>query len=283
MSIVYLNGLLLPEEEARISPRDRGLLLGDSIFETMPVYSGRVFLLDRHLARLADSAAAVLLNLPCSSEDLVRAVTDTIEANGVAMGSVRLTVTRGVGPAGIDPLAETTPTVLVMTAAPRDLAPLKAAGVDVVISDVVRNLPAAVPCFAKTGNMLNNILGRAAASRAGAFEAVMLNTDGTVAEGTVSNVFAVIGGIVHTPPADGRILPGVTRGAVLEILSELNVAAVEQPFGMPELLSAEEIWLTNSLIEVLPVRSCAGRPLPGPWPVWQKVDAAYWAWVRRQC
>lgn len=283
MSLVFLNGALVPEAEARVSVRDRGFLYGDSVFETLPVYSGRVFLLAEHLARLTASASRILLPLPWTVEDLAQFVTATIGANSLDRGSLRLTVSRGTGPPGIDPLAQCQPTLVIAPAAARDHTVEREHGVAVVISSVPKASAEAIPADAKAGNWLNHILARRDAAEAGAFEALLLHADGSVAEGTVSNVFVARAGTVSTPPADGRILPGITRWAVLRLLAELGIPAEERVLLPADLRAADEVWITNSLIEILPVNRLDGVPLATRWPLCRHVRQAYADWVARDC
>jgi len=283
MSLVFLNGALVPEAEARVSVRDRGFLYGDSVFETLPVYSGRVFLLAELLSRLVASASRILLPLPWTVEELAQSVTVTIGANSLDRGSLRLTISRGTGPPGIDPLAHCQPTLVIAPAPARDHTTDRERGVAVVISSVPKASAEAIPADAKAGNWLNHILARRDASEAGAFEALLLHADGSVAEGTVSNAFAVRGGTVATPPADGRILPGITRWAVLRLLAELGIPAEERVLLPDDLHAADEVWITNSLIEILPACSLDGEPLASPWPLCRHVQQAYTDWVRREC
>ncbi len=282
MSMVYLNGSILAESEAKVSVNDRGFLYGHSVFETMPVYNYRVFRLDEHLERLERSARKALIELP-PLEALRAAVLMTVRVNLLQAGGLRLTVSAGVGGAGLLPTPAPEPTVVVSVRAPRELDEARREGIDLVISDVSRGLPSALPLDAKTGNMLTLILASQAVRDAGAFEAVLLDGQGDLAEGAISNLFIVRDGCVRTPKADGSVLPGITRGAVLEIARGLGLEVSEESLGPEALVCAEEIWLTSSLIEMLPVRSVAGRPLPGPWPLFARVHEAYRAVVQAEC
>lgn len=283
MSFVFLNRELVREAEARVSVRDRGFLYGDSVFETLPVYSGRVFLLAEHLSRLVASASRIMLRLPWAVDELGEFITATIKANSLDRGSLRLTISRGTGPPGIDPLAQCEPTLVIAPAHARDHTTNREEGVEVVISAVPKAPAETIPADAKAGNWLNHILARRDASEAGAFEALLLHADGSVAEGTVSNVFAVRGGTVATPPADGRILPGITRWAVLRLLAELGIPAEERTLLPADLRAADEVWITNSLIEILPVSSLDGMPLATRWPLCRHVHQAYANWIARDC
>lgn len=275
MRTAWLNGDLVDEASAGVSVRDRGLLLGDSVFETIAVYDGRPFRLDEHLARLERSAQLVILSLPLSREEFATAVRSVIEANSLARGSVRLTVTRGVGPSGIALPPSPSPTVLVSASELRDLDSLQGEGVDVIATRTPKIPTECIPAEAKTGNYLNGILARAEAQRSGAFEAVLCHVHGDLAEATTANVFCVIGGQVYTPPADGRILPGLARAEVFLIGAELGVPVIEARLHPDRLLTSDEVWLTNSLIEIAPVRSVEEIRLPRPWRMYERFLAAY--------
>ncbi len=275
MSTVWLDGNLVPEDGAGVSVRDRGLLLGDSVFETIAVYRGQPFRLDEHLARLERSAQLVLLSLPTAREEFASAVRSVIDANRLERGSVRLTVTRGSGPPGIALPPAPSPTVLVTTSEARDLGSLQSEGVDVIATRTPKIPTECIPAEAKTGNYLNGVLARAEAQRSGAFEAVLCHVHGDLAEATTANVFCVIGGKVYTPPADGRILPGLVRAEVFQIGAELGIPVLETRLHPDRLLTSSEVWLTNSLIEIVPVRSVEELPLPRSRPFYERFIAAY--------
>ncbi len=209
---IYIDGQLYSREDARISVFDHGLLYGDGVFEGLRIYARRVFRLDAHLARLAASAHAIGLALPLDRGQLAEAVRETVRANRQSDGYIRLVVTRGDGPLGLDPTTCAHPRVIIIVA---DLAvyppALYESGVQVVTA-ATRQVPAAsVDPRIKSLNYLKNVLARLEAHAAGAAEALMLNADGFVAECTADNVFTVRDRVVRTPPATEGALDGITR------------------------------------------------------------------------
>lgn len=273
--IVYLNGSLIPLDEARISPADYGFLYGFGLFETMRAYDGKVFLLDKHLRRLA--LGIETLGLPTLTLDMKQAVADTIQANKLKSARIRITVSAGEGAAVPDPKSCTSPTVLITA---RHYEPYTEQayekGFKAVISSIRRNSQSPLSRL-KSANYLENLLAKQEAKTAGADEAVFLNERDLVAEASMSNVFIVAGGILKTPHVDNGILPGITREVILKLAPKLDIEAVEQDIWPGELLEAEEAFLTNSLLEVMPLtkvaRNLIGSGKPGP--VTRKFRQAY--------
>lgn len=266
---VYLNGDLVPAAEARISVFDHGFLYGDGLFETMRAYDGRVFKLAEHLVRLEKSAWLMELNLPWSREELIRAIYTTLAKNELTNASVRLTVTRGEGPVGIDPLLCNRPNLVIMA---REMLPynekIYAEGIKIIIVRTRRNLTDACPPEIKSLNFLNNVFAKLELNRAGVTEGVMLNYRDEVTEGTVSNVFVYKNGRLLTPARECGILPGITRDTVLKIARDTGVPAAEAVLKAADLLAAEEVFLTNSGSEITPVvqigDAVIGDGRPGP-------------------
>ncbi|OQY26527.1 MAG: hypothetical protein B6I38_11185 [Anaerolineaceae bacterium 4572_5.1] len=254
----YLNGKLLPDSEACISPSDRGLLLGDGLFETMRAYQGHIFRADAHLARLLAGAEFLGIDVPVGEGDLLRALSRTLEANGLAQSdaSLRLTLTRGTGPRGLVPSPNARPTLLITA------SPLKAIvhpSATAIIASVRRNEHSPLANL-KTLNFLDNVLARREAVGAGADEALMLNTAENLAEASAANLFAVFDGVLHTPPVGDGALPGVTRAVVMELSQGLDIPVVVEASLAPErLFTAQEAFLTNSLIEIQPLVIVNGR------------------------
>ncbi|MFC1978812.1 aminotransferase class IV [Chloroflexota bacterium] len=257
--IVYLNGSLIPRSGAKISPFDFGFLYGYALFESMRAYSARVFRLDRHIARLKRSSKVLGLGLP--DVDFSKAVYDTIEANGLSEARIRFTVSLGEGEANPDPTTCKNPTVFI---AASGYIPLSDAvyhkGFSVVVSQVRRN--SALPLSrVKSANYLDMILARAQAKESGADEAILLNDRGCIAEGSTSNVFIVSAGKLITPSLDSGILSGVTREAVLELASCFGIQAEERFVEQEDLYEADEAFLTNSVIEIMPLVEVDGKPV----------------------
>ena len=252
---IFLNKGLVPQDEARVSVLDRGFLYGDSVFETLRAYGGRPFMLFSHLERLARSAAALEIDIPMSMEELRSAVYSTLEANSLKDAYIRVMVSRGMGPPGFDPTVETTPTLVVL-ARQINVYPdsMYSEGVRLIVSTIRRNPAEALDPAVKSGNFLNNIRAKAQASRAGAFEAVMLNMRGLLAECTASNLFFASRDVLHTPSTSVGILDGITRGLIIELARKLGVEVQEGEYALDRLLEAREVFLTNTTTEVMPVR-----------------------------
>ncbi|MFZ5641218.1 MAG: branched-chain-amino-acid transaminase [Bacillota bacterium] len=266
---VYLNGDLVPAEMARISVFDHGFLYGDGLFETMRSYKGKVFKLGEHLDRLEKSARLLELNLPWEREELNSAIYAVLAENRLDNAYIRLTVTRGEGPVGIDPTLCARPNLVIMA---REMPPYNeqvyTKGVKIIIVSTRRNLPEACPPEIKSLNFLNNIFAKMELNKAGITEGIMLNYRGEVTEGTVSNVFIYKAGRLLTPARECGILPGITRDTVLDIASDTGISAAEAVLAAEDLLDAEEVFLTNSGSEITPVVQIGdtvirnGRPGP---------------------
>ncbi|WP_296579875.1 aminotransferase class IV [Xanthobacter sp.] len=246
---LFLGSTLVEEADATVSPFDRGFTLGDGLFETLRVKTGKVLRVEAHLARLA--AGADVLGMPLPAIDLAVALAQTAAANGLSEGVLRLTLTRGTGPRGVLPPAEPKPTV-VITAAPLS-PPLPAARL--VIAQGTRRNDRSPLAQVKSLNYLDGILARQEAARRGADDAILLNTRDGVAETSIANLFAVIDGVLVTPPLSEGVLPGVMRAEVIA------AGAQELPLTADDLASAEEILLTSAL-GIRSVATLEGRPLP---------------------
>ncbi|MEA3349260.1 MAG: aminotransferase class IV [Chloroflexota bacterium] len=246
--MIYLNGQLLPDDQARINPADRGFLLGDGVFETMRAYRGHIFQLDAHLDRLVAGANFLGIPLPLSRDALTRGLYATLRANQLSQqgASLRLTLTQGPGPRGLIPPPHPQPTLLI-TAAPlsrTSFPPAKA-----IIASTRRNEHSPLAKI-KSLNFLDNVLARREAAAQNVDEALLLNTAGNLAEASASNLFIVRDGILQTPPISDGALPGITRTVVLKLAAKLGIPAVETSLAPETLLRAEEAFLTNSIIEI---------------------------------
>lgn len=261
--IVAIDGALVPTDRAVVPVTDRGFLYGDSVFETFRTYDRRAHALDRHLARLARSAAAIELTLPVDSETLRREVRRVVAA-GEGERRVRLIVTRGDAPALADDGARR-----VILGAPFSGHPAALYEEGVVVCTVEGERERA---SAKIGSYLTSILAARQARARGAYEALLV-ADGEVREGATSNFFACIGGTLRTPAAG--MLPGVTRGVVLELARALGVPVEEGPLGVDELGAATEAFLTSATREVMPIRRIDERELGPPGPTTRRLAQAY--------
>jgi branched-chain amino acid aminotransferase len=263
-----VNGEITPAEEARVSVLDNGFTFGDAVYETLRTYGGRPFHLDRHLERLRRSAERLAIPLP-AGESLARDLDALLARAANPESYIRIIVTRGRGDISYHFDRVKGPTVVMVV---KPLASFPAAyhtdGVPVILSSVRRNSPQALDPAIKSCNLLNNILAMREAQAKGAFEPIMLNEIGEVAETASANVFLVKDGTLLTPPLDAGNLPGVTRRVVLDLAAGLGVPVREEPVAVKDLLAADEVFITSTLKEVLPVATIDGRPVgagkPGP-------------------
>lgn len=262
---VHLHGRIVRESEARISPFDRGFLLGDGVFETVRAYDSRVLDLDAHLARLSHGCAVTRLPFP---DNLREAIQDTLQANELTNAAVRVTITRGPGGRGASPKGAGPATVLVTASPIPYSAETYAHGVRMATARRRRIAPDSLDPGVKTTGYLVHVLARAEAEDAGADDALFLDPDDNVVEATQANVFAVFGDTLVTPPLSAGLLPGVARQAVLKLAAKAGLRAQEAPLARARLDEADEVFLTASVLEVCGVASLDGRPVgagaPGP-------------------
>ncbi len=266
---IYIAGRLVPEDEAKISVFDHGLLYGDGVFEGIRVYSGKVFLHKDHIKRLYESARAIRLDIPMSQAEMIAAVNDTVAANDISDGYVRLVVTRGAGTLGLDIRRTSNPQVIII-ADTITLYPSEyyTSGLKLVTASTLRNHPGALSPRIKSLNYLNNILAKIEGTDAGCVEAVMLNHKGEVAECTGDNIFLVRDGVIRTPSAESGILEGITRNAVIGLARKAGYDVREVPLTRHDIFIADECFLTGTAAEVIPAVSLDGRLIgdgvPGP-------------------
>jgi len=276
--IIYLDGKFVPEEEAKVSVFDHGLLYGDGVFEGIRAYNGRVFRLTEHLVRLYNSAKAILLEIPMSLEEMEEAVLETLRRNKLKDAYIRLVVTRGKGDLGLDPQKCCKPTVFIITDA-ISLYPeeMYKNGLKIVTVPTRRNAPEAVNPNIKSLNYLNNILAKIEAANAGAQEAIMLNNEGYVAECTGDNIFIIKDGKIYTPSTALGGLPGITRSAVIELARKMGYTVEETFFTRYDIYTADEAFLTGTAAEAIPVVELDGRAIGNgkPGPITQELIAAY--------
>jgi branched-chain amino acid aminotransferase len=259
---VSIDGQLVKDENAKVSVLDHGLLYGDGLFEGIRVRAGRLFRLEQHLARLELGARTIGLDLPFSRAERARIVTDTVRAFGQKEAYVRLLVTRGEGPLGVDPTTCKKPTVVCIVAEIGLFsAEQRAQGLAMITSSYRRPNPDVQDVAVKTLNYLGSVLAKQEARKHGADEALLLNQSGRVAEAAVANVFALRGRSLMTPPALDGCLEGINRGAILEIASELGFSVSERSLGRRDLFAADEVFLTGSGAGVIGVRSLDGRAI----------------------
>jgi branched-chain amino acid aminotransferase len=266
---VHLDGKLVPKDEAKISVYDHGLLYGDGVFEGIRVYGGKVFLLPEHIERLYESAKAIRLQIPVDPATMTRQVEETVAANKIGDGYVRLVITRGAGSLGLDIRRTSHPQVIIIadtiTMYPQEMYEN---GMPLVTASTIRNHPGALSPRIKSLNYLNNIMAKIEGTDAGTVEALMLNHKGEVAECTGDNIFLVKHGVLKTPPPDAGILEGITRNAVMRLARESGIAVQEVTLIRHDVYVADEVFLTGTAAEIIAVTSVDGRVIgsgkPGP-------------------
>lgn len=266
---IWLDGQLVPESEAKLSVFDHGILYGDGIFEGIRFYNGRIFRLEEHTKRLFLSAKAILLKLPWTEEEVNQAVCDTVKANGLESGYIRLVITRGVGGLGLNPYLCEKPSMFII-ASTITLYPKEhyENGLELVTCSTRRPAPGALSPQVKSLNYLNNVMAKAEAIKAGCAEGVMLNEQGYVAECTGDNLFIVKDGEVFTPPVSDGSLNGVTRAVIFELCAKTGLSLVEKSLTRYDIYTADECFLTGTAAEVIPATKLDEREVgdgsPGP-------------------
>jgi len=277
---VFIDGKFYPERDAKISVFDHGLLYGDGIFEGIRAYHGRVFQLKEHIDRLFWSAKAILLDLPMSHEEIMRAVVETCRINKVRDGYIRLVVTRGVGTLGLNPNRCRNPSTIII-AGKIQLYPqeLYRRGMEIITVPTVRNLHSALNPAIKSLNYLNNILAKIEANNSGCEEAILLNAQGFIAECTGDNLFIFRDNKLMTPPLSAGALRGITRQVVIALAVEAGIPVSEPDLTRYDVFNADECFLTGTGAEIVPVVKVDGRVIGDgkPGPITRKLEAAYHA------
>lgn len=270
MSLAYLNGHFVPLKQAQVSALDRGFLFGDGVYELIPVYGGRLFRLQQHLARLADSLAAVRIENPKKQSDWTEMLAELAERNGGGDQALYLQVTRGVDVRKHSFSADLPPTVFAMS------LPAQPLGREAASKAVTQTDYRWLRCDIKSTALLSNVLLRQHAEEQGAVECILIR-NGFVTEGAASNVFTVTAGHIKTPPRGRLLLSGVTRGLVLELASEHGLPCAEAAISETELRSADEIWVTSSTMEVRPIVELDGVVVGTgqPGALWERINAAF--------
>ena len=268
---IYLNDRFVREAEALVSVFDHGFLYGDGVYETIRSYGDKIFMRDQHLARLRRSAEAIGLTIP--ARDWPSLLHESMVRNGVGNDRtdayIRVTISRGTGDIGLDPALCPRPTLVIITKALKPPPPDRyQTGVSLVVAKTRRNLSSALDPQIKATNFLNNIQAKREAIAAGAFDSVLLNWEGHVTECTVSNIFFVQSGRLCTPALSCGILDGITRGVILTLARDAGIPMDEGRFNVEALMAADECFLSNTTMEVMPATQLNGRPIgsgsPGP-------------------
>ncbi|WP_059049665.1 branched-chain-amino-acid transaminase [Paenibacillus senegalimassiliensis] len=257
---IYLDGQYVTKDQAKVSVYDHGFLYGDGIFEGIRIYNGNIFKCKEHLDRLYDSAKSIMLNIPLSYQEMEDALVETLRRNELRDGYIRLIVSRGAGNLGLDPNRCPTASVVIIV---EQLAIYSEeaykTGLKTVSVSTRRNIPDALNPKIKSLNYLNNILVKIQSNLSGAGEAIMLNGQGYVTEGSGDNIFIIKNGVITTPPCYLGALDGITRQAIMEICRQKGYSLQEQPFTLHDVYVADEVFLTGTAAEVIAVREVDGR------------------------
>lgn len=278
MRLVLVNGEPKAPEDASVSVYDRGFLYGDSVFETIRTYGGRPFALNEHILRLLRSAERVLIASPLSADEFAAEVTRAVELAKNPEASVRVMLTRGTGPLGLDPDLAKSPSRFIFV---EPLSPPKAEayrdGIGVILVRTARAVDATQAAGAKVANYLTSLLAIREAKQVGAAEALIVDANGCVVEGATSNVFVVKDGELLTPPESAGILPGITRAHLIDVARALGMTVRFEEIPEDKLFDADEVFISSSIREVLPVVRADGRAIGGgaPGSVTRRLHAAF--------
>lgn len=277
MSLIYLNGRFVPEEQATVSVFDHGFLYGDGVFEGIRAYDGRVFRLEDHVQRLFDSAQAIMLSIPLSQKEMCEAILETLRKNNLCNAYIRPIVSRGYGDLGLDPNKCPKPTVIIIAVDWGAMyGDLYEVGLTAISVAVRRNSPDSLPPNIKSLNYLNNILAKIEANVKGGNEAIILDSRGHVSEGSGDNIFVIKEGQISTPHTISN-LKGITRAAVMELAEIKGNPIQEKEMGLFDLYTADEVFVTGTAAEVAPVTKVDGRVIGTgkPGPVTKELMAAF--------
>ncbi|REK75941.1 branched-chain-amino-acid transaminase [Paenibacillus paeoniae] len=259
---IYLNGDFVTKDDAKVSVYDHGFLYGDGIFEGIRIYDGNIFKCKEHLDRLYDSAKSIMLDIPLTFDEMQAVLVETIRRNELNDGYIRLVVSRGPGNLGLDPRRCPSASVIIiveqLSIYPEEA--YKNGLVSVSVSQR-RNIPDALNPKIKSLNYLNNVLVKIQANLAGVGEAIMLNAQGYVAEGSSDNIFIIKNGTVYTPPCYVGALEGITRGAIMQLCDKFGYKLKEEPFTLHDVYIADEVFFTGTAAEVIAVREVDGRKI----------------------
>jgi branched-chain amino acid aminotransferase len=275
--LIYLDGAFVPEEEAKVSVFDHGLLYGDGVFEGIRAYNGRVFRLEDHIDRLYDSAKTINLEIPLTKEEFAEALLETLRRNNLKDAYIRPVVTRGKGDLGLDPRKCAKATIFIIaTGWGAMYGDLYEKGLTAITLSTRRNPSEALPPNVKSLNYLNNILAKIECNYKGGDEGIFFDTNGYVSEGSGDNIFVVKNGVIITPPTINN-LRGITRAVALEIAESMGIPIKEQNLGYFDLYTADEVFVTGTAAEVAPMTTIDGRSIGNgrPGPITTQLMAAF--------
>lgn len=276
--LIYLDGQFVTKDQAKVSVFDHTLLYGDGIFEGIRAYNGCIFRLHQHLERLFSSAKYIMLTIPMSMDELAQATAETVRRNGLRDSYIRLVVTRGTGPLGLAPWTCSKPSVIIIADAISLYPPdFYENGLAVATVPTLRNRIESLNSRVKSCNYLNNILAKIEARNAGCSEALMLDQNGYVVECTGDNVFVIKNGRIRTPPSYLGALEGITRNCVIEVARDKGYTLSEEPFTRFDVFDADEMFLTGTAAEAIPVVEVDKRPIGNgkPGPITKELIAAF--------
>ncbi len=281
----WINGQILPAHQAQLSVYDHGVLYGDGVFEGLRFYANKVFMLDAHLQRLQRSAFALSLDLPLKLDEIKLAIEQLISQYSKDTGYLRLVVTRGTGSLGIDPQKCNQPNLFIIA---DELSVVTtehvATGVSLLIATTRRTPAQCLNPEIKSLNYLNNILARIEANKAGMDEAIMLNLQGHISEGTVDNFFIIKDNTLYTPRIEDGLLRGITRDVIIELASQLSIPCVETSLTPDDALQADECFLSGTGAELIPVKQineyCFSAPST---PIYPLIRQAFQQMIRDHC
>lgn len=267
--VIWIDGQWKTKQTAAVSVYDHGLLYGDGVFEGMRIYGGRVFRLADHLTRLFESAQSLLLTIPYPRAEIEAMLAEALKRWGSPDGYIRLVVTRGVGTLGLDPNKAPRATLFcIVDSIQLYPAEMYEKGIPIITASTRRTPRSSAEARVKSLNYLNNILAKIEAQRAGVLEALMLNTEGLVAECTADNFFIVKDGVLKTPAAIHGALEGITRKTVLEVADDQTLLWQETALALFDVYTADEAFMTGSGAELMPITEVDGRVIgsgkPGP-------------------
>lgn len=273
MPTVYLNAEFMPDTEARIPVLDRGFIFGDGVYEVIPVYGGKLFRFNEHLQRLQNSLEALRINNPLTTEEWNQVLTELIEQNGGGDLSLYLQITRGSAARDHAIPENSSPTVFAMC---NELKPVASETIERGVAAITLDDIRWQRCHIKAISLLPNVLLRQEALDHGATEAILIR-DGFATEGAASNLFAVLDGVITTPPKSPMLLPGITRDLLLELAKDHSLPCQEKDISLEELRQADEIWLTSSTKEILAVTKLDNRSVADgkPGPLYRRMLAIY--------
>ncbi|KGK98353.1 branched-chain amino acid aminotransferase [Methanococcoides methylutens] len=259
--LIYYNGEFVTKENATVSIYDHGFLYGDGVFEGIRAYNGRVFKLQEHVDRLYDSAKAIALEVPISKEEMSEAILETLRKNNLTDAYIRPIVTRGIGDLGLDPRKCPKPSIYIVSQEWGAMyGDLYEVGLKAITVGIRRNAPDALSPNIKSLNYLNNILAKIEANAKGGDEAIFLDQNGFVSEGSGDNIFVIKNGKVYTPPTINN-LKGITRATAIELLEERGYEVIVGNLGLFDMYTADEIFVTGTAAEAAPITKLDGRPI----------------------